>query len=87
MLTSAMKRRFSIAMAFRVLLACAPVAAEGYPARTVTVGVPFPAGGSVEGVARIITRQLSETLGRTFLVENRGGGAGGIVGCGHRPLP
>ena len=55
--------------------------AQAYPSRTVTVVVPFPAGGSVDGVARILVQKLNETVGQHFIVENRAGGASGIVGA------
>ncbi len=65
------------------LLAPIPHAAraDDYPSRTVTVVVPFPAGGSVDGVARILVQKLNETMGQHFIVENRAGGASGIVGA------
>src|SRR5947209_6917262 len=65
------------------LLAHIPHAAraDDYPSRTVTVVVPFPAGGSVDGVARILVQKLNETMGQYFIVENRAGGASGIVGA------
>ena len=59
------------------------VIADTYPGRTVTIVVPYPAGGSVDGVARIIAQKLNETLGQSFIVENRAGGAGGIVGANY----
>src|SRR4051794_17440774 len=59
----------------------APAMAQSYPARTVTVIVPFPAGGSVDGVARIMVSKLNETVGQYFIVENRAGGASGTVGA------
>jgi tripartite-type tricarboxylate transporter receptor subunit TctC len=59
----------------------APAVAQSYPSRTVTVVVPFPAGGSVDGVARILVQKLNETVGQHFIVENRPGGASGIVGA------
>ena len=62
-------------------LAATPATAENYPARTVTVVVPFPAGGSVDGVARILVQKLNETVGQNFIVENRAGGASGTVGA------
>jgi tripartite-type tricarboxylate transporter receptor subunit TctC len=62
-------------------LGAAPAAAQTYPSRTVTVVVPFPAGGSVDGVARILVQKLNETAGQHFIVENRAGGASGIVGA------
>ena len=43
--------------------------------------VPYPAGGSVDGVARILVQKLNETVGQHFIVENRAGGASGIVGA------
>jgi tripartite-type tricarboxylate transporter receptor subunit TctC len=59
----------------------AAATAQNYPSRTVTVVVPFPAGGSVDGVARILVQKLNETVGQHFIVENRAGGASGIVGA------
>jgi tripartite-type tricarboxylate transporter receptor subunit TctC len=43
--------------------------------------VPFPPGGSVDGIARIVVDQLNQTLGAHFIVENRAGGASGNVGA------
>jgi tripartite-type tricarboxylate transporter receptor subunit TctC len=60
-----------------------PVAAQTYPSRTVSIVVPYPAGGSVDGVARILAQKLAETLGQSVIVENRAGGAGGIVGANY----
>jgi tripartite-type tricarboxylate transporter receptor subunit TctC len=59
----------------------APATAQTYPSRTVTVVVPFPPGGSVDGVARILVQKLNETVGQHFIVENRAGGASGTVGA------
>src|ERR1700756_4397976 len=70
----------ALAMALVVPLAAAATA-QNHPSRTVTVVVPFPAGGSVDGVARILVQKLNETMGQHFIVENRAGGASGIVGA------
>src|SRR6267143_6508215 len=70
----------SLAIALVVPFAAAATA-QNYPSRTVTVVVPFPAGGSVDGVARIVVQKLNETMGQHFIVENRAGGASGIVGA------
>jgi len=70
----------ALAIALVVPLAAAATA-QNYPSRTVTVVVPFPAGGSVDGVARILVQKLNETMGQHFIVENRAGGASGIVGA------
>src|SRR5262249_19987599 len=64
-----------------LLTLIAPASAQTYPSRTVTVIVPFPAGGSLDGVARILVQKLNETVGQHFIVENRPGGASGTVGA------
>ena len=77
-------KRIALATIAALALALAPIApaaAQTYPARTVTVVVPFPAGGSVDGVARILVTKLNETVGQHFIVENRAGGASGTVGA------
>jgi tripartite-type tricarboxylate transporter receptor subunit TctC len=76
--------RFATTSALAIALAAslpAAATAQNYPSRTVTVVVPFPAGGSVDGVARIMVQKLNETVGQHFIVENRAGGASGIVGA------
>ena len=73
--------RFAITLALALGATIIPVSAENYPSRTVTVVVPFPAGGSVDGVARILVQKLNETVGQHFIVENRAGGASGTVGA------
>ena len=61
----------------------ASAGAQTYPTRNVSIVVPYPAGGSVDGVARIMAQKLHERLGHSFIVENRAGGAGGIVGANY----
>jgi tripartite-type tricarboxylate transporter receptor subunit TctC len=53
-----------------------------YPAKTVTVVVPFAAGGVVDRVARLIQQPLQAQLGKSIVIENRGG-AGGTIGTAH----
>jgi tripartite-type tricarboxylate transporter receptor subunit TctC len=69
------------ALAVALVGGSAPAVAQNYPERTVTVVVPFPAGGSVDGVARLLVQKLNETVGQHFIVENRAGGASGTVGA------
>jgi tripartite-type tricarboxylate transporter receptor subunit TctC len=64
-----------------VLFMLAPALAQDYPAHTVSVIVPYPPGGSVDGVARILVQELNESFGQHFIVENRAGGASGTVGA------
>src|ERR1700733_7861745 len=52
----------------------APVMSDTYPSRVVTIVVPYPAGGSVAGGARMIGQKLTESLGQSFIVENRSDG-------------
>src|SRR5436309_12368552 len=77
--------RFAAACTFGMalvgLLPSDAATAQTYPSRTVTVVVPFPPGGSVDGVARILVQKLNETVGQHFIVENRASGASGIVGA------
>ena len=49
-----------------------------YPAKTVRIVAPFPPGGSVDTVSRLIAARLSESYGQTFVVDNRGGASGNI---------
>ena len=76
----------------RVLLVCAglsviapngSVRAESFPTRGVKLVVPYPAGGGVDGVARLIAEKLMAQWGHPVIVENRAGGVGGIVGASY----
>lgn len=61
-----------------VLGAPALVQAQVYPAKTVRVVIPWPAGGSNDVVGRIVMQKLSESLGQQFVIDNRGGASGSI---------
>jgi len=72
-----------------LILCCAAFAAiagtahaQDYPTRSVTVVVPFPAGGPSDVVARIVAEHMSRTLGQQLVIENVGG-AGGTIGSGR----
>jgi tripartite-type tricarboxylate transporter receptor subunit TctC len=57
----------------------APVQAQDWPQRPVTLIVPFAAGGNTDGIARITAQRLGETLGGNFVVDNRPGAGGAIA--------
>jgi len=60
-----MKRLLLLLNAVALLaLACMPATAQSYPNRTVSVVVPFPAGGSVDVVARLLVQKLNESMAR-----------------------
>ena len=77
-------KRFTLSLAatltFGVTFSAAALA-QTFPSKTVTIVVPFPPGGSVDGVARLLANELSEKTTKSFIVENRAGGAGGVVGA------
>jgi tripartite-type tricarboxylate transporter receptor subunit TctC len=57
-------------------------AAQAYPARSITMIVPFPAGGPADAVGRILAERMRLSLGQTVVVENAPG-AGGTIGVGR----
>src|SRR5258705_6988644 len=69
----------SIVIAIVFVAGIVPARAQDYPSRSITVIVPFPPGGASDVVARIVTNQMSRTLGQSFIIENVSG-AGGTVG-------
>jgi len=72
-------RRFGFALAL-VLITATSALAQSYPNRPVRLVVPFPAGGGVDTMARIVGNKLSERIGQPVLVEHRPG-AGGVLGA------
>jgi tripartite-type tricarboxylate transporter receptor subunit TctC len=59
---------------------CEVHAQADYPTRPITLVVPLPAGGTADILARIAAEQMGRVLGQSVVVENRPGGAGGMVG-------
>jgi tripartite-type tricarboxylate transporter receptor subunit TctC len=57
----------------------APVAAQEYPSRPITLIVPYAAGGGNDVMARAAAEKMSKTLGQQIVIENRGGAGGSIA--------
>src|SRR5512145_1657286 len=69
-----MNRLLAILVAF--LSASIPALAQDWPARELTLVVPFPAGGDDDILARMLAPRLAQLLGQPVTVENVAGGAG-----------
>ena len=69
-----------VALALLSALPMTAALAQTWPARPVTLLVPFPPGGSTDMVARTLGVKLQEKLGGTFVVDNKAG-AGGMIGA------
>lgn len=73
-----MSKLFIIAAALALLTPPAALRAEDYPSRNVTIIVPAAPGGTTDFTGRIIAEGLQQRLGKTFVVENKGGASGNI---------
>ena len=79
------RHRFAARLAAAALLATlvgAPhgaASAQDYPSHPITLIVPYPPGGGVDLIGRLVGQRLSAALGQQVVVENRGG-AGGMIG-------
>lgn len=78
-----MRLRFSGALIALAVLAALPrsAAAQDYPNHTVTILVPFAAGGGTDLLARAVAQRLEPRLGKPFVIENRTG-AGTVIAAG-----
>ena len=74
-----MRAFFAAAFCAVATLHAAGALAQAWPAKPIRLMVPFPPGGSTDIVARIVAQKLSERLGQSIVIENRGG-AGGTIG-------
>ena len=65
-----------------LMLNASPTFAQSYPAKTIRIVVPYPAGGGVDIAGRAIAQQLAANFGVSVIVDNRPG-AGGTIGTDH----
>jgi len=72
----------TLAFAATVAMTAFGASAQSYPERTITVVVPFAAGGPTDTVTRLVAESMSKDLGQQIVVENVGG-AGGTLGAGR----
>jgi tripartite-type tricarboxylate transporter receptor subunit TctC len=82
LLSAKLRRRLAARRAFAALALFLPIMAFGqaYPAKPIRLVVPFPAGGSLDVVARAIGQKLTEAWGQPVVIDNRPG-AGGNIGA------
>jgi tripartite-type tricarboxylate transporter receptor subunit TctC len=62
--------------------AVSPIAAQTFPTRPITLVVPFPAGGPMDVVGRVLAERMRDSLGQPVVIENIGG-ASGSIGVGR----
>src|SRR5262245_40995999 len=74
------RRRLIIRAIIMAALLLAPnwASAQGWPTRSITLVVPFAAGGGTDAIARVIAEKMSARLGQPVVVENKAGAASAI---------
>ena len=76
-----MKQKLATALLALILPLSMFVGAQAFPDRPVKIVVPSPPGGPPDIMARLLTDKMSAALGQPVIVENRAGGAGGLIGA------
>ena len=69
----------TLAAALAAGLACGIVAAQAFPTKPLTIVVPNPPGGLVDGSARLLGEPLARVLNQSIVIENKGGGSGNVA--------
>src|SRR5262245_38427393 len=77
----AMKQKMVTVLVVLIAQALVFQSAQAYPDRPIKLVVPSPAGGPPDQIARLISDKMAAALGQPVIVENRTGGAGGIIGA------
>lgn len=79
-LRAALRSVCSAAAGATLLALAGPAAAQAWPAKSVRVVIPFPPGGTLDTVGRMLAQKLGEQTGQQFIIDNRPGGNGVIGG-------
>ena len=74
-------RRLCAWLTLPLALAAAPALAQNWPTQPIRFVVPFPPGGTVDQISRLLQPHLQQALGQAIVIENRAG-AGGSIGSG-----
>jgi tripartite-type tricarboxylate transporter receptor subunit TctC len=74
------KKTLRVVLAASVAMLCTIASAQTYPTKSVSIIIPFPPGGTLDIVGRMLAQKLTEQTGQSFVVENRAGG-GGTIGA------
>ncbi|MEO7727872.1 MAG: tripartite tricarboxylate transporter substrate binding protein [Burkholderiales bacterium] len=69
---------FDTAFVALLVIGATHAPAQGYPAKTIRIIVPYPPGGGTDLAARLIAQKLTASMGRSVIVENRAGANGNI---------
>jgi len=75
-------KKLIVATVAAMLAVVTSAGAQNYPSRSITIIVPFAAGGPTDALARVLAERMRQSLGQTLLVENVTG-AGGTLGVGR----
>ena len=73
-----MKSKFKSLFIAALIMAAGACFAQSYPVKPVRLVVPFPPGGAVDLIARLVQPGMAAALGQPFLIENRPGAAGNV---------
>ena len=71
-------RRSTLGLMAGAVFAPAVARAQSFPAKPITVVVPYPAGGPTDAIARFVAQDLSTSIGQNVLVDNRAGASGAV---------